>query len=93
MVEGEIVVLGAAILAKRRPRGQGFSATLSPPPPLWLHSFQGGWSRGRMSLLLSLPDWLPWVDGLREPSYMGILHTASTGPYLDLEPLGCGAGS
>lgn len=81
--------LGAATLANRRPRGQLFSCTISPPS--FLATFISRWvEQSKTELALSLPDGLSWGGGLREGSYTGILHVASPGPHLGC--LGCGVG-
>lgn len=54
------------------------SRTLSPPSS-WLHSSHGERSRGRMSLLLSLPHWPPCQVDPERLSQKGVLGTASTG--------------
>lgn len=74
--EDKKVVLGttggqAGVLGQQLWRREGLGAkalrgALSPPSSLQcllpLPSSKGGWSRGRMSLLLPLPHWAPWVD-------------------------------
>lgn len=66
------------------------SRTLSPPSS-WLQSSHGGRSRGRRSLLLSLPHWPPCQVDPEGVSQKGVLGTASTGPRLGGR--GCAAGS
>lgn len=67
---GQAGVLGQQLRQRKGLGAEALRGALSPPSSLQslllLHSPKGGRSRGRMSLLLPLPHWPPWVDGLQE---------------------------